>query len=60
MSAALDLHPHQAQRGLRPAFRDGTRCPACNHGAFWMHRLTAECGRCGTALAIAPKEPRHG
>lgn len=42
------------QRGYAILYRDGMDCPGCGHGAFHVGRQSAECGRCGTALGLAP------
>ena len=42
------------ERGYVIRYRDGMECPGCGHGAFHIGRLSAECGKCGTALPLAP------
>jgi hypothetical protein len=42
-------------RGYQVLFRDGeiNHCPGCNGTNWYVGRVTAECGRCGTALPLA-------
>lgn len=44
-----------ALRGFHAIFRAGevNHCPACGRSHWWVGRLSAECGFCGTALPLA-------
>ncbi|HYJ29998.1 MAG TPA: hypothetical protein VEW25_06620 [Allosphingosinicella sp.] len=44
-----------ANRGFLPVFRPGetNRCPGCGRTHWYVGRLSAECGFCGTAIALA-------
>ena len=50
MTFQLDL----SARGYQVLFWRGAvnRCPGCGHSQWYIGRVTAECGICGTALAI--------
>ncbi|AOW22744.1 hypothetical protein AVM11_03360 [Sphingomonas melonis TY] len=54
-----DYRAAQADRGYQPSYVAGTACPGCGHRAWLLGRRAAECGRCGTALPLAP-EVAHG
>ena len=43
-----------AKRGYWVAYHPGetNRCPGCGHSHWYVGRLSAECGLCGTALPI--------
>jgi uncharacterized protein (DUF983 family) len=48
--------PHNpAARGYQPLYHQGevNRCPSCGRSHWYVGRLSAECGFCGTALALA-------
>lgn len=48
--------PHDpARRGFLPLYHHGevNRCPGCGRSHWYVGRLSAECGFCGTALALA-------
>ena len=48
--------PHDpALRGYQPLYHEGetNHCPACGRSHWYVGRLSAECGFCGTALALA-------
>lgn len=48
--------PHDpALRGFQPLYHQGevNRCPACGRSHWYIGRLSAECGFCGTAIALA-------
>lgn len=48
--------PHDpAVRGFQILYHPGevNRCPACGRTHWYVGRLSAECGFCGTALALA-------
>ena len=48
--------PHDpAIRGYQPLYHLGevNRCPACGRSHWYVGRLSAECGFCGTAMALA-------
>lgn len=42
-------------RGYNVVYRanENNRCPGCGHAQWYVGRTTAECGVCGTALALA-------
>jgi hypothetical protein len=40
---------------LRPLYRRGSHCPACQATAWIVGRSSAECARCATALPLAPE-----
>jgi hypothetical protein len=49
-------YPHDpALRGFQVLYHPGeaNRCPACGRSHWYIGRLSAECGFCGTALALA-------
>jgi uncharacterized protein (DUF983 family) len=43
-----------ARRGYHVAYREGeaNRCPGCGRSHWYVGRLSAECGFCGTALPL--------
>lgn len=48
--------PHDpSRRGFQILYHSGevNRCPGCSHTHWYIGRLSAECGFCGTALALA-------
>ena len=48
--------PHDpALRGFQVLYHPGevNRCPGCGRTHWYVGRLSAECGFCGTALALA-------
>lgn len=48
--------PHDPSlRGFLPLYHAGepNRCPGCGRSHWYVGRLSAECGFCGTALALA-------
>jgi len=48
--------PHDpAVRGFQLLYHPGeaNRCPACGRSHWYVGRLSAECGFCGTAMALA-------
>jgi len=48
--------PHDpARRGFQVLYHAGevNRCPGCGRTHWYVGRLSAECGFCGTALALA-------
>ena len=48
--------PHDpSRRGYHVVYREGeaNRCPGCGRSHWYVGRLTAECGFCGTALPLA-------
>lgn len=48
--------PHDpAKRGFLVLYHPGetNRCPGCGRSHWFVGRLSAECGFCGTALALA-------
>lgn len=58
------LHP-LARRGFQPLYHAGeaNRCPGCGGQSWHVGRMSAECGRCHTAIPLAdvaaqPMEPR--
>lgn len=42
-------------RGLVPLYRENevNRCPGCGRTHWYVGRVSAECGFCGTALMLA-------
>ena len=44
-----------AVRGLLPLYHPGetNRCPGCGRSHWYVGRLSAECGFCSTAIALA-------
>jgi hypothetical protein len=44
-----------ARRGYHVVYRENepNRCPGCGRSHWYVGRLSAECGFCGTALALA-------
>lgn len=44
-----------ASRGFLPVYHPGevNRCPGCGRTHWYVGRLSAECGFCGTAIALA-------
>jgi len=44
-----------ARRGFLPVYHPGevNRCPGCGRTHWYVGRLSAECGCCGTAMALA-------
>lgn len=52
----ITLAPHDpASRGYRIAYRDGdmNHCPGCGRSHWYIGRLLAECGFCGTAIPLS-------
>lgn len=49
-----------AQRGYHVVYREGktNHCPGCGHTHWYIGRLSAECGFCGTALPLAEATAR--
>lgn len=48
-------HPHDpARRGYHVVYRENevNHCPGCGRSHWYVGRLSAECGFCGTALAL--------
>ena len=48
-------HAHDpARRGYHIAYRENqvNHCPGCGRSQWYIGRLTAECGFCGTALPL--------
>jgi hypothetical protein len=45
--------------GYKIAYHPGeqNRCPGCGHSNWHIGRVTAQCGFCGTALALALSSP---
>lgn len=43
-----------APRPAMPVYVPGrvNRCVECHHEAFWVGRITAECGSCGRPLPV--------
>jgi uncharacterized protein (DUF983 family) len=49
-------HPHDpTRRGYHVVYRENevNRCPGCGRSHWFVGRLSAECGFCGTALPLA-------
>jgi hypothetical protein len=56
ISGATAAFAHDpALRGLQVLYRPGeiNRCPGCGRMHWYVGRLSAECGFCGTAIALA-------
>lgn len=53
-ATANDWLAQTASRAPRPNYEEGCRCPACGRQNWLIGRTSAECGFCGTALALAP------
>ncbi|UIJ46926.1 hypothetical protein LZK98_08280 [Sphingomonas cannabina] len=53
--------PTLTMSGFRPLYQTGICCPACGTANWIIGRSSAECGRCGSALPLAPRvlERRH-
>jgi hypothetical protein len=51
-SPVLSLDP--TRRGYHVAYREGevNHCPGCGRSHWYIGRLSAECGFCGTALPL--------
>jgi hypothetical protein len=49
---ARSFPPDPARRGYHVVYRDNevNRCPGCGRSHWYVGRLSAECGFCGTAL----------
>jgi hypothetical protein len=47
------------QRGYQVVYHPGesNRCPGCGHSNWLIGRVSAQCGFCGTALALALSAP---
>jgi uncharacterized protein (DUF983 family) len=43
------------RRGFMPIYHPGevNRCPGCGRSHWYIGRLSAECGFCGTAIGLA-------
>jgi hypothetical protein len=46
-----------ATRGYAVLYRAAQLCPSCGRAHWLVGRQSAECALCGTALALAPREP---
>ena len=49
-------HAHDpSRRGYHIAYRENqvNHCPGCGRSHWYIGRLSAECGFCGTAMALA-------
>jgi hypothetical protein len=54
------VHPlNLVQRGYQVVYHPGenNRCPVCVHSNWLIGRVSAQCGFCGTALALALNAP---
>ena len=54
-SAGGKAHPHDpARRGYHVVYRENevNHCPGCGRSHWYVGRLSAECGFCGTALPL--------
>ncbi|MFD1612914.1 hypothetical protein ACFSCW_14005 [Sphingomonas tabacisoli] len=57
------IHPIDlVHRGYQVMYHPGetNRCPGCGHSNWLIGRVTAQCGFCGTALALALSAPGLG
>ena len=55
--------PHDpAVRGYCVVYRDDetNHCPGCGHSHWYVGRLTAECGFCGTAIPLSEGRVQGG
>ena len=53
--------PHNpVARGYHVAYRENqvNHCPGCGRTHWWIGRVSAECGFCGTALPLAEATSR--
>ena len=51
-----EAFPHDpSRRGYHVVYRENevNRCPGCGRSHWYVGRLSAECGFCGTALPLA-------
>lgn len=50
----VNFAQNQAHRGYHVVYRGGevNRCPGCGRSHWYVGRLSAECGFCGTALPL--------
>ena len=62
-------HPHDpAHRGYHVVYRENevNHCPGCGRSHWYVGRVSAECGFCGTALPLSwraiawPSSPHGG
>ena len=53
-----DYRAKQGKRGFSVLYRPGelNRCPACGRSHWYVGRVSAECGFCETAIALAPEQ----
>lgn len=56
--ASRDFGADLAARGHHVVYRanESNRCPGCGRAQWYVGRMTAECGFCGTAVALAEAE----
>ncbi len=56
--AQRDFGRDLAARGHHVVYRanESNRCPGCGRAQWYVGRITAECGFCGTAVALAESE----
>lgn len=56
--AKLDLPMTLAQRGHHIVYRanSSNHCPGCGRSQWYVGRITAECGFCGTAVPLAESQ----
>jgi hypothetical protein len=56
--AKLDLPATLAQRGHHIVYRanSSNHCPGCGRSQWYVGRITAECGFCGTAVPLAESQ----
>jgi hypothetical protein len=55
--------PHDPSvRGYCVVYRDDetNHCPGCGHSHWYVGRLTAECGLCGTAIPLSEGRVQGG
>lgn len=59
MRTALVQPNNLVHRGYQVVYHPGetNRCPGCGHCNWLIGRVTAQCGFCGTALALALNAP---
>ena len=53
-------HYNPALRGYHALYRENevNRCPGCGRSHWYVGRISAECGFCGTALPLADTAAR--
>ena len=59
-SNVVSSHYNPAMRGYHALYRENevNRCPGCGRSHWYVGRISAECGFCGTALPLAEATAR--